>query len=47
MIEDVLAVIVLVVLVFGGLAGCIVKYFIYRRKKTRQKMEEGKRDGYI
>ncbi len=32
---------------FGGLAGCIVKYFIYRSKKTRQKREEGKKDGYI
>lgn len=29
MLEQILAIIVMVVLVFGGLAGCIVKHFIH------------------
>lgn len=41
MVEDILAVIVLVVLIFGGLAGCIVKYFIYRKGKTGTKDRRG------
>lgn len=36
-IEDILAIIVLVILVFGGLAGCIVKYLIYRSRYGKDK----------
>lgn len=40
-IEDILAIIVLVILVFGGLAGCIVKYLIYRGRYGKDRDERG------